>query len=215
MRARPVSLNPRGAVIQRNGGDAHPTRISSTEVSQAGLAYGALYVQTVESSSGNSADLAGIRCREVVTGGARNDLNIGFPRIEREFNLSAQGRYNDRIWTQKAVIDGQVAQINEGSLPAVMETPQELFWKERNSNTWHKFADLTIEIRIDRNLHGQLRVYTELNDQMAAEDYTGPAPLADEEDDDDQQLDQNDFNYHDHQPNELEYDAMDHEALGY
>jgi hypothetical protein len=156
---------------------AYPTGIEEAALQNANLEYGGIYVVTASSSTGNPADLAGIKCKEVVNiaDDDANTLGIQWPGITREFMLNGSGMFNDTILTPKQLVDQQVAQLREGDLPARLQTTQKLFWKERNSDTWHEFDEQVIEFQVVR-YKGALKAYTEYQGELLSQNYTGPAP---------------------------------------
>jgi hypothetical protein len=202
-------------LIQR---EAHPEYVEDTVMAQSGLRYGAQYVQELASSTGKKKDIGGMTGKEEVTLTTPNALGIAAPKIVKEFRISDQGLFNDTIWTDPNVIEGRVPTLHESDLPAKIETPQKLFWKSRKSGEWNEFADVDIEQTVSR-YNGQLRVTTEDNGQPAFEPYQGQPPqpdgqqvgnLNDSSSEDDMDTGNNqEPDYSDHQPTDLEYGAND------
>jgi hypothetical protein len=153
----------------------HPSSINNTTAGAGRLSYGAVFTHTFDSSTGTVADISGITVGERVTV-ARDDFGTGWGGVRLgtiTAPISVRGRMNDTIGTPSGVIHPRMGRVR--ALPAVMDTPQTLHWKDV-LGIWHKFADVAIRFTVRRRAAGGLEAVTQDNGVSVVEPFTGPAP---------------------------------------
>jgi len=154
---------------------AHPTSISSTTTYGATLNYGKHYMHTFVSSTGNVADLNNINVGERITV-ARDDFGLGWggvPMGALSARVNRAGQWGDEIGTPAAGIHPRMASVR--SLPAVLDTPQDLYWQDA-SGRWNHFCSVAITFTVRRAASGGLEAVTVDNGVPFSETFTGPAP---------------------------------------
>jgi hypothetical protein len=155
--------------------EPHPTGISNTVAKGSPLHYGSFYTHTFSSSTGSVADLNGVVIGERVTVG-RDDFATGWggvPLGTITATANAAGKIDDNIGTPAGLIHAAMPGVR--ALPAVMETPQTLHWKDR-TGSWNQFVAVAITFTVRAGAGGTMEAVTVDNGVPVVEPFTGPPP---------------------------------------
>ena len=152
----------------------YPVGIKSTQMGRK-YRYGALFEQQVESSNGKSADLEGVIVGEEVSI-EKDDFgfnNRGVKLGEITADLSSDGKFNDKIKTKASKVKHAMHTIS--ALPAVLRTPQKMYWLNFLRQDWQYFASVDLVFTV-REESGKLVAETIDNGVTVVQDYKGPVP---------------------------------------
>jgi hypothetical protein len=149
------------------------------------LHYGHTYLHKFQSSSGKQKDLKGLTVGEDVVEGHNDFKKFGFDFPKKDKNdpanqttIDKDGEIFDDIETSEEAINLAVSIMSESKdLPAVLETPQKLWWRDSKRN-WHFIQDVDISFVVGRKpgRRGKLVAITTDRGLSHEQKYTGPSP---------------------------------------